>query len=115
MTSETITTDGWVRTGDLGYIDSDGYLFITDRLKELIEVKGFQVAPAELEALKILRICIRRIQTAVSALGGAPGTLRLPRSSNSPVAASAFRSVRATAHPSHFTEYLADSEPRSFV
>ena len=70
MTSETITTDGSVRTGDLGYIDSDGYLFITDRLKELIEVKGFQVAPAELEALKILRICIRRIQTALSALGG---------------------------------------------
>jgi 4-coumarate--CoA ligase len=51
MTSETITTDGCVRTGDLGYIDSDGYLFITDRLKELIKVKGFQVAPAELEAL----------------------------------------------------------------
>jgi acyl-CoA synthetase (AMP-forming)/AMP-acid ligase II len=51
MTSETITTDGWVRTGDLGYFDDDGYLFITDRLKELIKVKGFQVAPAELEAL----------------------------------------------------------------
>ena len=72
MTSETITTDGWVRTGDLGYIDSDGYLFITDRLKELIEVKGFQVAPAELEALKILRICIRRIYTAVCAREGRP-------------------------------------------
>ena len=51
MTAETITLDGWVRTGDIGYIDSDGYLFITDRLKELIKVKGFQVAPAELEAL----------------------------------------------------------------
>ncbi|HMK85015.1 MAG TPA: AMP-binding protein [Steroidobacteraceae bacterium] len=50
-TSEAITPDGWVRTGDIGYFDRDGYLFITDRLKELIKVKGFQVAPAELEAL----------------------------------------------------------------
>ena len=50
-TAESITPDGWVRTGDIGYFDADGYLFITDRLKELIKVKGFQVAPAELEAL----------------------------------------------------------------
>ncbi|MCK0095256.1 AMP-binding protein [Yoonia sp. F2084L] len=49
-TAETITSDGWLRTGDIGKIDSDGYLFITDRLKELIKYKGFQVAPAELEA-----------------------------------------------------------------
>jgi acyl-CoA synthetase (AMP-forming)/AMP-acid ligase II len=51
ITSRTITPEGWVRTGDVGYFDADGYLFITDRLKELIKVKGFQVAPAELEAL----------------------------------------------------------------
>lgn len=50
-TAATITPDGWVRTGDIGHFDADGYLFITDRLKELIKVKGFQVAPAELEAL----------------------------------------------------------------
>ena len=50
-TAETITADGWVRTGDIGAFDADGYLTITDRLKELIKVKGFQVAPAELEAL----------------------------------------------------------------
>ena len=50
-TAATITPDGWVRTGDIGTIDADGYLTITDRLKELIKVKGFQVAPAELEAL----------------------------------------------------------------
>ena len=42
--------DGWLRTGDLGIVDADGYLFIRDRLKELIKVKGFQVAPAEVEA-----------------------------------------------------------------
>lgn len=49
-TAETITEDGWLRTGDIAFIDSDGYLFIVDRLKELIKYKGFQVAPAELEA-----------------------------------------------------------------
>ncbi len=49
-TSETITKDGWLRTGDIAKIDADGYMFITDRLKELIKYKGFQVAPAELEA-----------------------------------------------------------------
>ncbi|MEY1554304.1 AMP-binding protein [Yoonia sp. R2331] len=49
-TAETIVTDGWLRTGDIARIDPDGYMFITDRLKELIKFKGFQVAPAELEA-----------------------------------------------------------------
>ena len=49
-TAETITPDGWLRTGDIAIIDGDGYMFVVDRLKELIKVKGFQVAPAELEA-----------------------------------------------------------------
>ena len=50
-TANTITPDGWLRTGDIARIDRDGHLFITDRVKELIKYKGFQVAPAELEAL----------------------------------------------------------------
>lgn len=49
-TAETIDADGWLHTGDVGHIDEDGYLFLTDRVKELIKYKGFQVAPAELEA-----------------------------------------------------------------
>ena len=40
-----------MRTGDLAMVDDDGYLFLRDRVKELIKVKGFQVAPAELEAV----------------------------------------------------------------
>ena len=52
-TAETITADGWLRTGDIARVDEDGYMFIVDRLKELIKYKGFQVAPAELEAVLV--------------------------------------------------------------
>ncbi|MFJ5777588.1 4-coumarate--CoA ligase family protein [Streptomyces sp. NPDC093094] len=50
-TAEMIDADGWVHTGDVGRVDEDGWLFVVDRVKELIKYKGFQVAPAELEAL----------------------------------------------------------------
>ena len=50
-TAETLDEDGWLHTGDIGYADENGYFYIVDRLKELIKYKGFQVAPAELEAL----------------------------------------------------------------
>lgn len=50
-TEETLTSDGWLKTGDIAYVDEIGHFFIVDRKKELIKVKGNQVAPAELEAL----------------------------------------------------------------
>ncbi|MGN6475231.1 MAG: class I adenylate-forming enzyme family protein, partial [Mycobacteriales bacterium] len=43
--------DGWYRTGDVGWMEPEGWVHLTDRAKEMIKVKGFQVAPAEIEAV----------------------------------------------------------------
>jgi 4-coumarate--CoA ligase len=66
-TAATVDPAGWLHTGDIGHIDADGHLFIVDRLKELIKVKGFQVPPAELEALLLTHPAI-----ADAAVVGAP-------------------------------------------
>ena len=50
-TSQSIDESGWYRTGDIAYVDKDGFFYIVDRVKELIKYKGLQVSPAELEAL----------------------------------------------------------------
>ncbi|OBK18813.1 class I adenylate-forming enzyme family protein [Mycobacterium asiaticum] len=46
-----VLSGGWYRTGDVGWVDAAGWLRITDRLKEMIKVRGFQVAPAEIETV----------------------------------------------------------------
>jgi 4-coumarate--CoA ligase len=66
-TAATLDADGWLHTGDLGYIDADGHLYIVDRLKELIKYKGFQVPPAELEA-----VLLRHSDVADAAVIGLP-------------------------------------------
>jgi len=50
-TAGTLEPDGWLHTGDVGYADEDGFLYIADRVKEIIKYKAYQVAPAELEAV----------------------------------------------------------------
>jgi acyl-CoA synthetase (AMP-forming)/AMP-acid ligase II len=50
-TDTMIDADGWLHTGDIGVVDDDGWWFVVDRVKELIKYKGYQVAPAELEAV----------------------------------------------------------------
>jgi acyl-CoA synthetase (AMP-forming)/AMP-acid ligase II len=50
-TAVTLEPDGWLHTGDVGYADAEDYLWIVDRVKEIIKYKAYQVAPAELEAV----------------------------------------------------------------
>ncbi|KAK0273050.1 hypothetical protein LTR35_012462 [Friedmanniomyces endolithicus] len=52
-TKNALTEDGYFKTGDVGYQDKNGNFYITDRVKELIKYKGFQVPPAELEGLLV--------------------------------------------------------------
>ncbi|XP_057772622.1 probable CoA ligase CCL7 [Salvia miltiorrhiza] len=68
-TMETIDKQDWLHTGDVGYFDDEGRLYIVDRVKELIKYKGFQVAPAELEELLLTHPEI--VDAAVIGLGDA--------------------------------------------
>jgi long-chain acyl-CoA synthetase len=49
LTARVLTADGWLRTGDIATVDSEGYLYLVDRVKDLIIVSGFNVYPAEVE------------------------------------------------------------------
>jgi acyl-CoA synthetase (AMP-forming)/AMP-acid ligase II len=50
-TAGCLDAEGWLRTGDIGHIDAEGYVYVVDRVKELIKYKGMQVAPSELEGV----------------------------------------------------------------
>jgi acyl-CoA synthetase (AMP-forming)/AMP-acid ligase II len=92
----TIDPDGWLHTGDLGHLDEDGSVFLVDRLKELIKVKGFQVSPAELEAVLCAHPAV-----ADAAVVGVPDERagELPK---------AFVVARGSADPDEVRAYVAD-------
>merc|ERR1719431_897077 len=74
---ECLSDDGWFRTGDIGYISKEGYVYITDRLKELIKYKGHQVAPAQLEALLLAHDAVA--DAAVIGVAAAEDVGELPK------------------------------------
>ncbi|KAF7316075.1 4-coumarate--CoA ligase-like 7 [Mycena indigotica] len=76
-TKETITPDGWFKTGDVVVQDKDGFVWVVDRRKELIKYKGFQVPPAELEALLLTHPDIA--DAAVIGVESAEQATELPR------------------------------------
>ena len=57
-TAKTITTDGWLRTGDLAHMDDDGYVFVTGRMKELIIKGGENIAPREIDETLLEHYCV---------------------------------------------------------
>jgi len=59
IAGSTVTADGWVHTGDIGYVDEDGWIYITGRKRELIIVGGFNVYPAELENVLLMHPGVR--------------------------------------------------------
>jgi long-chain acyl-CoA synthetase len=68
--TENIIRDGWVYTGDIGYLDEDGYLFIVDRKKDLIKPSGFQVWPREVEEViaaypAVADVCVAGVPDAI--------------------------------------------------
>lgn len=64
-TMSTIDQENWLHTGDIVYFDREGYLYVVDRLKEVIKYKGFQIAPTDLEAVVITHPEV--LDTAVTA------------------------------------------------
>ena len=92
-TASTIDADGYLHTGDVGYVDAEGRYYVVDRVKELIKVKGFQVAPAELEA-----ILVSDVRVADAAVIGVPDE----RSGELPKA----YVVRQAAHPALSAEQV---------
>src|SRR5262249_55596975 len=85
-TAATIDGDGWLHTGDIAIVDEDGYYTIVDRLKELIKYKGYQVPPAELEALLLTHPEVRDaavIGVPDAQAGGYPKALLLTQSPTS--------------------------------
>ncbi|RUS20226.1 hypothetical protein BC937DRAFT_95664 [Endogone sp. FLAS-F59071] len=76
-TRKSITPDGFLRTGDVCRMDENGYFYIVDRVKELIKYKGFQVPPAELEAILLTNPLVA--DTAVIGVYSAADATELPR------------------------------------
>jgi acyl-CoA synthetase (AMP-forming)/AMP-acid ligase II len=58
-TAEAMLPGGWVRTGDIARLDADGSVWLVDRAKEMIKYRGYQVAPAELEAVLLEHPAVR--------------------------------------------------------
>ncbi|KAL1362403.1 hypothetical protein AAHE18_03G078700 [Arachis hypogaea] len=92
-TAEAIDKEGWLHTGDIGYVDDDDELFVVDRLKELIKFKGFQVAPVELEVLLMTHPSIQdaAVVPQKDDVAGEVPVAFVVRSSNDPITEDAIK------------------------
>ncbi|VDC00331.1 unnamed protein product [Peniophora sp. CBMAI 1063] len=98
-TKDTMTKDGWLKTGDVAIIDKEGFFSIVDRKKELIKYKGFQVSPAELEDL-----LLGHPEIMDAAVIGIPAP---DNSGNELPRAYVVRAPKSTSEPDVFVKYIA--------
>ena len=117
-TAATLDVDGWLHTGDLATVTADGVFTILDRLKELIKYKGYQVAPAELEALLLTHD--RIADAAVIGVRNAEGeevpkayVVRRPGTDLSTAEVTAFVAERVAPYKKVRAVEFADAIPKS--
>ena len=116
-TAAMIDADGWLHTGDLVVIDEEGQVFIVDRLKELIKVNAFQVAPAELEAVLAMHPAV----ADAAVIGrpdarhrrGAGGVGRRPRARSTPEELMAWVAARVAPYKRLRAVRFVDAIPRT--
>jgi acyl-CoA synthetase (AMP-forming)/AMP-acid ligase II len=115
-TEITITDDGWLRTGDVGYAGEDGYFYIVDRVKELIKYKGLQVAPAELEAVLLTHPAVADaavIPSPDEEAGEIPKAFVVLKSEASPEQIMAFVAERVAPHKKVRKLEIVDQIPKT--
>ncbi len=114
-TASTIK-DGWLHTGDIGYVDADGYFYVVDRVKELIKYKAMQVAPAELEAVLLSNPAIADaavIGSPDEEAGEVPKAFVVLKSPLTPEEIMAYVAARVAPHKKIRRVEITDSIPKS--
>ena len=115
-TAELIDRDGWLHTGDVGYIDPDGQIHVVDRLKELIKVNALQVAPAELEALLLTHPHVADaavVPRPDPRTGESPVAIVVPRAELDPDRLRAWTNERVAPHKRLAAVLLTERIPRT--
>jgi acyl-CoA synthetase (AMP-forming)/AMP-acid ligase II len=117
-TASTLTSDGWLRTGDIATIDQAGRFRVVDRLKELIKYKGYQVPPAQLESIllthpQIADACVVPVRDEEA--GEVPKAFVVPREGQAldPLDVMAFVAGRVAPHMQVRACELIDVIPKS--
>lgn len=115
-TAAMLDPEGWLHTGDVGYVDGEGYLFVVDRVKELIKYKGLQVAPAELEAVLLSHPAVADgavIPSPDEEAGEVPKAFVVLRAPATPEEIMAFVANRVAPHKKIRQLEIVDSIPKS--
>ncbi len=115
-TARAIDPEGWLHTGDIGYADGEGHFYIVDRLKELIKYKGFQVAPAELEAVLLTHPAVADaavIPVQDEEAGEAPKAFVVLRAQTTPAEISAYVAERVAPYKKLREVEIIDQIPKS--